>query len=76
MTITNWTGWERDMRVESRYSLRSEYAAIEDALMTARVALADCYDVTQYPGNGSSDQDRALAKVDAALALARSLTER
>lgn len=40
------------------------------ALLKARKALADCYNVNDHPGNGTSDQDHALKAVDAAILLA------
>jgi hypothetical protein len=40
------------------------------ALRKAEEALARCYDVTDFPGDGTSNQDIALAEVRAALAAA------
>jgi hypothetical protein len=37
------------------------------AMRAAREALANCYDVQSYPGDGKTVQDGAIAQLDAAL---------
>lgn len=44
-----------------------------ETLESAEEALRTCYQVCDYPANGQSDQDFALAKVRIALAKLKSL---
>jgi hypothetical protein len=46
------------------------HAKLVAALRKAEDALASCYNVNDWPGDGTSDQDAALADVRAALAAA------
>lgn len=43
------------------------HQSVIDAMRAAREALANCYDVQSYPGDGMTVQDGAIKQLDAAL---------
>lgn len=49
---------------ESTSPTTDRVAVMEEALKAARKALAGCYDVNDYPGDGSSDCDKAIKLID------------
>jgi hypothetical protein len=49
-------------------AMKRDVGELVAALNTAREALADCYDVVDHPGDGSSSQDAAIKKIDTLLA--------
>lgn len=53
--------------VNERPALLSRLRKMEEALRAAESGLASSYQVCDYPANGRSEQDRALAIVRAAL---------
>lgn len=51
-----------------KYIIASEHADLVKALEEAREALAGCYNVADWPADGTTGQDRALATVERVLA--------
>lgn len=60
-------------RAESAEALVEQYRT---ALLTARDALASSYDVSDYPANGKTKQDKAIAAIDAMVERIAEMTKR
>ncbi|MGL4755847.1 MAG: hypothetical protein ACRCXB_26115 [Aeromonadaceae bacterium] len=48
--------------------LRLQHEALMEALKSAKYALEDCYDVTEWPANGESTCDHAIRAAEKAIA--------
>ena len=64
------TGDEYNPEYQANRALFDAAPDMLRALKEAESALANCYDVTEWPASGESSQDRALAFVSQAIAKA------
>ena len=68
--VTDLDQCERAANAEFIVRACNSHDQLVAALWHAEAALSSCYDMTQWPADGTTDQDKALSDVRAALAAA------
>lgn len=67
----NGMGTERELALMAKIERKEAILErLEGALKNAKIALSCCYEVVEWPADGGSSQDNAIAEAEAALTFA------